>query len=131
MRDELRWRKNSPRLQVRRNNNRVIDFFGSLRCPRIRRRIGSEPFRIRFVPTVLLVGWKTAVLTAFIGVGAVHIYWAHGSSNSPLKVEKEGSSSSPSARQKTFSKKLGTSFLLILSLFPLWLFMTFFIIWTP
>ena len=79
----------------------------------------------------LLVGWKTAVLTAFIGVGAVHIYWTHGSSNSPLKVEKEGRSNSPSARQKTFSKKLGTSLLLVLSLFPLWLFMTFFIIWTP
>lgn len=80
---------------------------------------------------LLLVGWKTAVLTAFIGVGAVYIYWkSHGPSNSPLKVEKEGHPNSPSARQKTFSEKLGTSLLLVLSLFPLWLSMTFFLVWT-
>ena len=62
----------------------------------------------------LLVGWKTAVVTACIGVGAVHMYW-----------------NSPPARQKAFPEKLETSLLLVLSLFPLWLFMTFFIIWTP
>ena len=61
----------------------------------------------------LLVGWKTAIVTACIGVGAVLLYW-----------------NSPPARQKAFPEKLETSLLLVLCLFPLWLFMTFFIIWT-
>ena len=65
MRDELRWRKGSPRLQVRRNNNRTIDFFGSLRSPRIRGRIGSEPFRIRFVPTVFARGLEDGSFDGF------------------------------------------------------------------
>ena len=80
----------------------------------------------------LLVGWKTAVVTACIGVGAVLMYWKlDGPWNSPRKVEKEGRPNSPSARQKAFSEKLKTSLLLVLCLFPLWLFMTFFVIWIP
>jgi len=80
----------------------------------------------------LLIGWKTAVVTASIGVGSVLMYWKlDGPWNSPRKVEKEGRHNSPSARQKAFSEKLKTSLLLVLCLFPLWLFMTFFIIWTP
>ena len=61
----------------------------------------------------LLMGWKTAVVMTWVGVGAVHMYW-----------------NSPPARQKAFPEKLETSLLLVLILLPAWLFMTFFIIWT-
>ena len=80
----------------------------------------------------LLLGWKVTVLLSYgmVVVGLIH-YKSDGPWKSPLKVDEEGHPSCQSARQKTFSEKLETSFLLVLSLFPLWLFITFFIIWTP